>query len=103
MSARRLLATSVCVVALGVTGVACSDSKDDSGATTNLDEVGPQIAKLRLEVHQLRQEVQTLREEVALLTPATDPDTGLTLETTTTTVAASDAASPSTTTTTPSR
>lgn len=74
-----------CVVAFGITGAACSDSKDDSGATTNLDEVGPQIAKLRLEVQQLRQEVRSLREEVALLTPVTDPGTGAPLDTTTTT------------------
>jgi hypothetical protein len=74
-----------CVAALGVAGAACGDTKDDSGARTNLDEVGPQIAKLRLEVHQLRQEVMRLREEVALVTPVTDPETGLTAETTTTT------------------
>ena len=83
MKPRRLLLVALCVAAFGVTGIACSDSaKDDSGASTNLDEVGPQIAKLRLEVQQLRQEVRTLREEVALLTPTTDPDTGLPLDTT---------------------
>ena len=85
MKLRAVLAAGTCVVALGLVPVACSDSQDDSGATTNLDDVGPQIAKLRLEVHQLRQEVQSLREEVALVTPVTDPDTGLTVETTTTT------------------
>ena len=82
---RPVLAAGCCIVALGVTGVACSDSKDSSGATTNLDEVGPQVSKLRLEVQQLRKEVQTLRDEVALLTPATDPQTGLPTETSTTT------------------
>jgi hypothetical protein len=80
----RVLA-GCCIVALGIVGVACSESKDRSGATTNLDEVGPQIAKLRLEVQQLRKEVQTLREEVAVVTPATDPQTGLPVSTTTTT------------------
>lgn len=88
MSIRRAVAVSCCVAALGLGGAACSDSKDDSGATTNLDEVGPQIAKLRLEVQELRQEVMSLREEVALVTPVTDPDTGLSLETTTTTAPA---------------
>jgi outer membrane murein-binding lipoprotein Lpp len=96
VTARRIVAASACVAALALGGVACSDStKDSSGATTNLDEVGAQIAKLRLEVHQLRQEVQTLREDVAQVTPATDPSTGLAVDTTTTTAA------PTTTTTTP--
>ena len=71
---RPVLAAGCCIVALGLAGVACSDSKDDSGATTNLDEVGPQVAKLRLEVQQLRQEVRTLREQVALLSPTTEPE-----------------------------
>jgi len=88
VNARRVFAVGCCVAALGLGGAACSDSKDDSGATTNLDEVGPQIAKLRLEVQELRQEVKHLREEVALVTPVTDPDTGLSLETTTTTAPA---------------
>ena len=82
------MAVACCIAAFGLAGNACTDSKDDSGATTNLDEIGPQIAKLRLEVQQLRQEVRTLREEVALLTPATDPETGLPLDTTTTTLPA---------------
>ena len=86
--ARRLFGVACCVAALGLGSAACSDSTDNSGARTNLDEVGPQIAKLRLEVHQLRQEVQRLREEVALVTPVTDPDTGLALDTTTTTAPA---------------
>ena len=84
MTLRHLLAAGCCIVALGLTGAACTESKDDSGATTNLDEVGPQIAKLRLEVQQLRQEVRSLREEVALLTPPTDPETGLPTDTTAT-------------------
>ncbi len=97
MNAWRVLAVACCVAVLGTVGAACSDSTDDSGARTNLDEVGPQIAKLRLEVQQLRQEVIHLREEVALVTPVTDPDTGLALDTTTTTGSAATA----TTTTTP--
>jgi outer membrane murein-binding lipoprotein Lpp len=84
---RRLVLVGLCVAGFGVAGLACSDSKDDSGASTNLDEIGPQIAKLRLEVQQLRQEVRTLREEVALVTPVTDPDTGLPLDSTSTTTA----------------
>jgi hypothetical protein len=73
------------VLTLGVSGVACSDTKDRSGTSTNLDEVGPQLSKLRLEVQQLRQEVRTLQEQVSLLTPATDPETGAPLDTTPTT------------------
>jgi hypothetical protein len=99
VNVRRLVAAGCCVAALGVGGAACSDSKDDSGATTNLDEVGPQIAKLRLEVQELRKAVQSLREEVALVTPVTDPDTGLALDTTTTTVATTTTTAATTTTT----
>ena len=69
----RVLAAVCCAAALGLVGVACSEEKDRSGATTNLDEVGPQISKLRLEVQQLREEVRTLREQVALLSPTTEP------------------------------
>jgi hypothetical protein len=88
---RRALAAGCCLVLLGLGSAACSDSKDGSGASTDLDEVGPQISKLRLEVQQLRKEVQTLREEVAVLTPATDPQTGLPAETSTTTTTAGEA------------
>lgn len=77
---RRTVAAVCCLAALGSIGAACSDSSDDSGARTRLEEVGPEIAKLRLEVQQLREEVRSLREEVAILTPPTDPDTGLSLE-----------------------
>ncbi len=66
---RRSLAAVGCVVALAFAGVACSQSKDDSGATTNLEDVGPDLAKLRLEVDQLRDEVRSLRQQLALLTP----------------------------------
>ena len=76
MNVRRAAVIAACVAVLGLTGAACAESKDDSGAVTRLDELGPQVAKLRLEVSQLRQEVRTLREELALLTPATDPETG---------------------------
>jgi hypothetical protein len=81
---QRIIAAISCVVALLLTGVSCSESKDSSGATTNLEEVGPQISKLRLEVQQLRQEVRTLREQIALVAPTTEPQ-ALPLETTTTT------------------
>jgi hypothetical protein len=65
-------------LALATGGVACSQSKDDSGAVTNLDDVGPQLAKLRLEVESLRQEVRALREQLAVL----GPTAGLTTSTT---------------------
>jgi hypothetical protein len=70
----RVLAALCCAAALGLAGVACAEEKDPSGATTNLDDVGPQISKLRLEVQQLREEVRTLREQVALLSPTTEPE-----------------------------
>ncbi len=73
---RRRALAAVCVGLLALTGAACAQSDDDSGAVTKLDELGPQVAKLRLEVSQLRKEVRALREELALLTPATDPETG---------------------------
>ena len=87
---RRALLVAACAAVLGVAGTACADSKDDSGAVTKVEELGPQVAKLRLEVQQLRQEVRSLREELALVTPSTDPETGLPL--------AEDAASTTTTT-----
>lgn len=82
---RRVLLATACIAILGVASTACADSKDDSGAVTKVEELGPQVAKLRLEVHQLRQEVRSLREELALVTPSTDPDTGLPLVDDTTT------------------
>jgi hypothetical protein len=84
---RRVVAVTCCLAAVGLGAAACSDSKDSSGATTKLEEVGPQLSKLRLEVQQLRKEVQSLREEVALVSPPTDPQTGVPLDTTTTTTA----------------
>jgi hypothetical protein len=91
---RRLAALALAgLAALGV--AACSSSDDDSGATTNLEEVGPDLAKLRLEVSQLRAEVRTLQETVESLVQATpttepletDPSTGLPIQTTPTTIA----------------
>lgn len=76
MTVRRSIVAACCVATLAFGGIACSQSKDDSGATTNLDDVGPDLAKLRLEVDQLREEVRRLREEVAVLAPgATGPST----------------------------
>jgi outer membrane murein-binding lipoprotein Lpp len=63
---RRALAAGLLGLLLVSGAAACSDSQDDSGAVTNLDEVGPQLAKLRSEVAALRQEVQSLREELAV-------------------------------------
>lgn len=71
MSTRRDIAVALVTCTLAVGGVACSSSseKESSGATTNLDELGPELAKLRLEVQQLREEVRVLREEIAGLVP----------------------------------
>jgi outer membrane murein-binding lipoprotein Lpp len=76
VNVRRAVALA-CLALLTLGAAACADSTDDSGAVTKVDELGPQVAKLRLEVSQLRREVRSLREELAVLTPATDPDTGL--------------------------
>ena len=75
---RRAIAGVLLALALATGGVASSQSKDDSGAVTNLDDVGPQLAKLRLEVESLRQEVRALREQLAVL----GPTAGLTTSTT---------------------
>lgn len=83
MSARRALAGGVLAAVLVLGGAACNDTRDDSGATTNLDEVGADLAKLRLEVQRLREEVRALQEQVLSLTPDTDPETGLPTDTTT--------------------
>jgi hypothetical protein len=68
--ARRALVGALVALLLVVGGTACSSSKDDSGAVTNLDDVGPQIAKLRLEVAALHDEVRVLRERLAVLDPS---------------------------------
>ena len=77
-TARRGIATALLSLTLAVGGVACSSSESEpSGATTNLDELGPEVAKLRLEVQTLREEVRTLREELATVVPDTTTDTSL--------------------------
>lgn len=76
MNVRRGIAAALLTCTLALGGVACSSSseKESSGATTNLDELGPEVAKLRLEVQQLREEVRVLREEIAALVPDTTSD-----------------------------
>jgi len=77
------MAASIVAALLGVGAASCgSDGNDDSGATTNLDDVGPQITKLRLEVSQLRRELRSLSQEVLTLTTTTT--TPATASTTTT-------------------
>lgn len=72
---RHALAVAVLAVGLVAGGAACSstDSSDDSGAVTKLDQVGPDIAKLRAEVEQLREEVRELRQQLAGATTTTAP------------------------------
>lgn len=79
VNVRRRTIAVLCTAVLALGVAACADSKDDSGAVTKVDELGPQVAKLRLEVSQLRQEVRSLREELLTLTPSTDPETGLSI------------------------
>ena len=72
MSVRRAAAVCVMAIALGLGVAACSSTDTpDNGAVTNLDEVGPEIAALKLEVQQLRQEVAALREALASTTTST--------------------------------
>jgi len=72
MSARRAAAVIVVCAGLGLGGAACSSSDTgNDGAVTNLDELGPDVAQLRLEVQQLREEVRALREELATVTTTT--------------------------------
>jgi hypothetical protein len=71
VTGRRIAATLTLVAALGVGAAACRSSSDDTSGATNLDEVGPDLAKLRAEVTQLRREVRSLRQEVARLSPTT--------------------------------
>jgi outer membrane murein-binding lipoprotein Lpp len=78
MTLRRALAGAVLAALLMTGAAACSSSNDDSGAVTNLDDVGPQLAKLRLEVESLREEVRALREQVAVLDPSSVTTTSTT-------------------------
>jgi outer membrane murein-binding lipoprotein Lpp len=72
MNSRRGIAAALLTCTLAIGGIACSSSeKESSGATTNLDELGPEVAKLRLEVQQLREEVRVLREAIAQGTTTT--------------------------------
>jgi len=62
---RAGLAVTLVAASVGVGAAACSSTSDDkSGATTNLDKLGPEVSKLRLEVEQLRKEVDALRQEL---------------------------------------
>jgi len=72
MRAQRVLAAALVAVSLTLGASACSgSSNDNSGAVTNLDEVGPQIAKLQSEVDTLRAEVRALREAISASTTTT--------------------------------
>jgi outer membrane murein-binding lipoprotein Lpp len=75
VNVRRGLAAALLAGCLAVGATACSSSdQDTSGATTNLDDVGPDIARLQQEVTQLREEVRALREELAtVVTTTTQP------------------------------
>lgn len=72
MSARRAVAAIVMCASLGLGAAGCSSTDTgNDGAVTNLDELGPDVAQLRLEVQQLREEVRSLREELATVTTTT--------------------------------
>ena len=73
LNPRQVVAGALLALMLATGGTACSqsatDAGSDSGAVTNLDDVGPQLAKLRLEVETLRQEVRALRAALAIFDP----------------------------------
>jgi hypothetical protein len=70
---RQAVVGALLALMLASGGAACSqsanDSGNDSGAVTNLDDVGPQLARLRLEVETLRQEVRALRAALTIFDP----------------------------------
>jgi outer membrane murein-binding lipoprotein Lpp len=72
VSIRRVAASLVLAGIVGIGTVSCSSSgsHDNSDAVTNLDKLGPEVAKLRLEVEQLRQEVQALQQTLSQLQPS---------------------------------
>ena len=71
MSARRVIAIGLLAGGLGIGVSACTSSDTNQGEVVNVEELGPDMARLRLEVQRLREEVRSLREEVAALTPTT--------------------------------
>ena len=75
---RAEFATGALVVAL-LAGAACSSDsgeKDRSGAVTNLEEVGPQLAELRNEVAQLNEIIRQLQAQLAELQRRMPPPPG---------------------------
>ncbi len=73
MRTRRAAAVFILCAGLGLSGAACSSTESGNGAITDLGEVGPDIAALKLEVRLLREEVRALREELATVTTTTAP------------------------------
>ena len=66
---RAVSAAGALVIAL-LAGAACSSDsgeKDRSGAVTNVEEVGPQLAELRNEVAQLNEIIRQLQAQVTEL------------------------------------
>ena len=67
---RRLVAAVVCAAALvaaGFVGAACSDDSTEGEGVTDLEEVGPDIARLEAEVTALIEQVRELEARVAEL------------------------------------
>lgn len=72
MNVRRALVVAVVTASAALVVPGCSSSSDSGGgAVTNLDEVGPQIARLQHEVDALREEVRLLAEQLATVTTTT--------------------------------
>jgi septal ring factor EnvC (AmiA/AmiB activator) len=62
-----------------VAGTACSSDsgeKDRSGAVTNLEEVGPELAELRNEIAQLNEIIRQLQAQVTALQQRVPPPPG---------------------------
>ena len=82
MSGRaRRAAAALALVGAGTTGAAglvgCgNDDAGDSGAVTNLEEVGPDVAELQAQVTALIQQVRDLEARVAELEANNPPPPG---------------------------
>jgi outer membrane murein-binding lipoprotein Lpp len=64
---RRLVAAVVCAAALlvaGFVGAGCSDDSTEGEGVTDLEEVGPDIARLEAEVTALIEQVRELQARV---------------------------------------
>lgn len=67
---RRQLAVGLLSIALGLGLAGCSSGGDTVGESTDLSEVGPDLARLEAEVDALHQQVAELQRRLAELDPS---------------------------------